>query len=797
MGLLVFLVSVSFPAQGSESTTAIAQIERPVVSVDKATRYLDLNLNAHHYLEQDKRLTPLEAETRYRASEFLTTKSPHRNYGRSGSAVWFYLEMDVMESALLQKWVLELDYTYIEEFDIYLQESGSSWQNYFSKTTASKEQLRDFEYHLTYSQPLKLTQAGQHKLLLRVKTAGVSLVPLNLWNADEWQKSMISRNVFLAVFYGAFAVMLLYNFMLYVGTKYNVYLIYCVYLVTMVFYLSLSDGYFARVVPLESEELRRMLSVGSSIIATAAVGIFAVSFLQTKVRFPIKHKLIIVCLNGLACLAVINFTISTPIASNAVISIVPFFAVLLLVTTLDALLKGHKEARLFFLGWSVMFFSSIYTSVGMMGYIDYEFTLKYALHIGSAVEVILLSLALADRINTFKAAKERAEQAAKQELLNNNELLKESNRVKDEFIATVSHELRTPLNGIIGAIELARAEEALAQRERFDDLALDSSYKMNTIVDNMLVFSELLTGKPELQNETVELRQWFEQLTEDQRNIAREKSIDFTLSVAQDIPEYANVDKKKVGLIIHHLVDNAVKFTQVGGVKVNFEYDGSQLVLRVSDTGCGIEADLQTTVFESFRQADGSYSRNYGGLGIGLAIVSQLLQLLQGEVQVHSELGKGTEFIARVPQTKVSGAAVEEPSLTDDEIANANFNNRVLVVEDNPVNQKVLCAILRKLGCEVQSALNGIEAVAQCREQTFDIIFMDCQMPEMNGFEATLRIRQMDSDNQNIPIIAVTANATEADMKRCFQVGMNDFVKKPINKKAIVKQLLNSLKKAA
>lgn len=731
---------------------------------------------------------------------FKPLKESFKRNPKKSSVFWYYFQLNPEQSALEKEWLLELDYLLVDKFTVYTRSgSNSGWSNLGELKGDNANDLELIKSDLSFNLSLPFEQLEAKDILIRVDGHTTAAYALNLWEETSWRSQSRLKMVGLSLFYGAFLVMISYNFMLFLGTREKVYLIYTCYVLSILLFSAGNDGSILWVTTVELPTELRMLRASAAASTGILVSFFAMYFLNTRERLPLAHRWLKALSAYMLVTLVTTFVVSLDVGMMMVVVGTPILSVSLLGIGLKILLDGHKEARLFLVGWTVLMLASIYKSIGYSGLVPFDWMLRYCMQIGSAIEIVFLSLALADRINTYKEQKDKAEQAAKKELQKNNEVLEESNRVKNEFIATISHELRTPLNGIIGAIELSSNEQESDQREKYNAIGLSSALKMNSLVNDMLVFSELLTQDPQLKHDLIELKSFIQNTMHPMERFAQGKGLAFHCMLSSNLPDYVEVDKENLGLIISHLVDNAVKFTQEGEIyfKVKFIEEApdkpSTLEIEVRDSGCGIDPALQNKIFESYRQLDGSFSRSHGGLGIGLALVRKILQISGGDIRVDSNLGSGSTFSVSMPVVAHTEQASSSPSQAEWSV-DPNEDISVLVVEDNAVNQKILCKLLDKLGCGTTSALNGSEAVDACKEQTFDLIFMDCQMPVMNGFEATLQIRQLTAPNPNIPIIAVTANATEQDMNHCMQVGMNEFVKKPVNKALIEGVLIKYLK---
>ena len=374
-----------------------------------------------------------------------------------------------------------------------------------------------------------------------------------------------------------------------------------------------------------------------------------------------------------------------------------------------------------------------------------------------------------------------------------------ANEAKSAFLANMSHEIRTPMNGIIGMIEMISRTPLNDRQEEFVATAQRSADSLMFIINDILDFSKIEAGELAIENVEFDLNQFINNVVQEQTFQAQEKGLWLTSKAVGESYTKVVGDPYRLKQIFNNLLSNAIKFTENGGINVsyNVKNEGDALVLSVEirDTGIGISKSSISGIFDSFSQADMSTTRKFGGTGLGLAITKQLCELMGGEISVASILGQGSTFRFRVKlaspspgeETTCKETSSEKPtSVTHIETQPSRFKLNVLLAEDNAINQQVMLAMLTNLGVDVDVANDGVEAIDNLikpKAKHYDLIFMDCQMPNLDGYETTRRIREghAGDENKNIPIVAITAHAMDSEKQKCLDSGMDEYLTKPID----------------
>ena len=351
---------------------------------------------------------------------------------------------------------------------------------------------------------------------------------------------------------------------------------------------------------------------------------------------------------------------------------------------------------------------------------------------------------------------------------------------KSEFLANMSHELRTPMNGVLGMLKILEGTQLNDDQHDLLRIARSSGELLLSVINDVLDFSKIDADKMELENLPFRPELLLEEVVEPMVFSASGKGISLLYSADGNLPAALSGDPTRIKQIIANLVSNAIKFTDDGIVNVIMALCEDDWLIRVTDTGTGMSQRQLDHIFEAFNQGDSSITRTHGGTGLGLTIINRLANMMGGDIRVTSEVGKGSEFVVRLPVIEADAALVVSDRRCNSE--NVRFKNqKILLVEDNKVNQQIAISLLTEIGLNITVAENGLEALQKLQFDKFDLVLMDLQMPVMGGVEATRKIRALPTDYADIPIVAMTAHAGKEHIDECLSVGMNAHSTKPID----------------
>lgn len=641
---------------------------------------------------------------------------------------------------------------------------------------------------------------GLHHLYVKYRNKKM-LAPFHpaIWQLSTFNKNAQLENMILAGILFVLIAMFLYNAVLFWAMKDRDYLYYIAYIAAAIITTAHTTRFLHQFSPfLEQFHYLFWTYLFCSLLAITGM-LFTVNFLELKTRRPVETKIILVLIFLFLGINVVNIVFGISELSTFLYFVASSVsAIMIFWSGYICARAGYRLAWIFLLAWSSLLVLALYYVINIFLIQFFDLTnhsykdKMYIIYLGVALEAVLMSFALSYKIKQIRNARDEAKNLLISEL-------ESSHKFKDQFLSNVGHELRTPMNGISGSTDLLSESNLDDIQRELIDVIKNSNRRMARAVEELLVYADLRSGNICTEEDVFDISILSQALSIRHRVNAIKKGIDFKLSLAGEARLLVGAEQH-IELCINHLVNNAIKFTDNGSVSLNIKIltmDSSTAMVNVAvlDSGCGIPEEMESSIFEVFNQADNSYTREHEGLGLGLATVLGFCSLYKGTLNYEPNLGGGTKFELRIPVRFANDAEVlaYQSNLIDNGKLNLNgflSNKNALVVEDNPSNQLIIEKLLQKLNFAVELADNGEEGVKKALENDFDVIFMDCQMPIMDGYQATEILRKNEK-TKNTLILAVTANSHSLDKKRCLEIGMNDYIRKPISLSVLKKALMN------
>lgn len=618
---------------------------------------------------------------------------------------------------------------------------------------------------------LTLAPGDEATYYLRTWSQSSMVVPLRVdtpLSLAGWRQG----ELLLLVLYGAVvATLFIYNLFLFFTIRDQSYLAYCVSIMSIFLCVLTVDGW--HYLPLGDNVWLKHRAFPFAVYAAASSTLwFAMVFLETRERLPWLHRVmqgLLVLYAAFALLTCFFYGRELVIAVDTLIMLA--IPTVVLAGALVAL-QGHRPAFYYNVAWGATMVGATVTIMANHGLLPPLAAFLNAIKFGQVAEVVLMSFALAYRIRAVNIERDSA--------LKHASVAQARAEAKSQFLAHMSHEIRTPMNGIVGMVELLRDSELSRQQQDMLRTIQESADSLVTVIDDVLDTAKLEAGRVELRPQPVALRPLMASVIDTFRGVATQRRLELSSRCEDGLPTAVSIDPVRLRQMLLNLVSNAVKFTDHGSVTLlaQSSSDGRRLLLRVRDTGIGIPAGQQQAVFDSFHQVGGRGARGRGGTGLGLTIARDLARLMGGDITLESRIGEGSTFTVSLPLQPV-----QLPGEARDGVPENHWRGRrALVCEDNPVNQLVLRGLLERRGLEVDMVATGEEAMRYACARDYDVLFMDRNLPGLDGMEATRRVREEEARRRRgrVPIVAVTADALPEHRAECLAAGMDAHLPKPV-----------------
>lgn len=753
------------------------------VEFDEFTQSLPLGRSLQVFEDSGGQATIEDVRGQAAAGKFKPHDKATLNAGYSRSVFWLKIDLHYRpnDPAAQRTWLLELAYPPLDHLDLYLPDAAGRYQLVRQTGDALPFASREIRQN-NYLFNLEFKPDQTQTVYLRLQSQGSIQAPVTLWSSTAYLEEQPVRLYVLGLIYGVLLGMLVYNLFIYLSVRDTSYLYYIFYIASFGLYQLSVNGaavqYFWPENPWWANAATPFFIGCAGLFGSQ----FARSFLQTATYSRWLDRLLLTLVGFSALVVGLSLMTSYALALRLATALALTFTVVIFSAGIFAWLRGLRVARYFIIAWSAFLLGGIINTLMVLGYLPNVFLTMYSSQIGSAIEVALLSLALADRINAMREQQAQTLFDAGQKLEVLNQQLAHSNKLKDEFLATLTHELRTPMNGVIGSLELMQTVEMDPELEQYQQTAAGSARDMMRMVNGILTLTELQAGRLKAHPAAFSLRGVVEALRVQFEGNAASKSLDFKVDVAPGVQDRLHGDSAKLAQCLECLLDNAIKFTRVGGLALrvtgkSLTPERLALSFAVIDTGIGFTDLGEATLYQRFFQLDGSMTREYGGLGVGLAICRQLVELLGGHLTHRSEPGRGSRFQLDV---EFEVPAVERPPVP---LMTRDFPRlrlpqdcTVLLVDDNSINQLVMRGMLLKLGFRVHTADSGPAALELLQREAFDAVLLEGQLQAMDGVSVCCQIRALPGCAE-LPVFMI---AQGMDRERCPTGALIDHLNKPV-----------------
>ncbi|MBN2976342.1 hybrid sensor histidine kinase/response regulator [Pseudomonas lactucae] len=752
------------------------------IEFDHDTRSLPLGRAMQVLEDPSDALTIADVSAPSAARRFKPHDKDTLNAGYSRSVFWLKVDLHYLPSApeAQRTWLLELAYPPLDHLDLYLPDSTGAYRLAGHTGDALPFSAREIRQN-NYLFKVDFAPGETKTVYLRLQSEGSIQAPLTLWSSTAYLEQQPLRLYVLGLIYGVLLGMLVYNLFIYLSVRDTSYLYYIFYIASFGMYQLSVNGaaveYFWPNNPWWANAATPFLIGASALFGS----LFARSFLHTAQHSRWINRLLLALVACGAVVMLLSLMTSYALALRLATGLALVFTVSIFVAAINAWYCGQRVARYFIIAWSAFLLGGVVNTLMVLGYLPNVFLTMYASQIGSAIEVALLSLALADRINAMREQQAQTLFDASQKLEVLNQQLARSNRLKDEFLATLTHELRTPMNGVIGSLELMQTVPLDDDLAQYQQTAAGSARDMMRMVNGILTLTELQAGRLSAQPDVFSLRGVLDTLRQQFSASAQGKGLAFSIDVAGELPDRLVGDACKLVQCLDCLLDNAVKFTHEGAVRLRVvgvpQSDGRlRLSFIVTDTGIGFAFLDEATLYQRFFQVDGSTTREYGGLGIGLAICRQLIELLGGRLTHHSEPRKGSRFQMEV---EVDVAPSEPKAMPDRQRVPQDC--AVLLVDDNSVNPLAVRGMLLKVGYRVKTVDSGPAALAMLQGGNYDAVLLDIAE---GGFSLCCQIRALPGCGE-LPVIALSTSLNVPEREQGHGIGVTERLVKPVRFEAL------------
>ncbi|WP_028670328.1 hybrid sensor histidine kinase/response regulator [Saccharospirillum impatiens] len=762
-GLLFGLLAMSAPRA------------EPVAPLVELTQSDVENLGPQVLLLADEsgRLSPFDILQPEYANKWTEHRANSISRGYDDTPFWVQFRLDASQS-IHKEWHLVLSNPLLDYVDVY-QVFGNSGPRLIYRSGLQRPNQSRIEDHRYFIIPVEVY--GPTTYLMRIETSPAALVPLHAYPSDDFWSPLLKADIGNWLFYGVLLAMVLYNGFLFTTVRDVSYLFYVLFMSSFgLLQLSL-DGYVAQYLWPSGQVFQSEYNFWITVFTVIFACFFVIHFLNLR-QTSRAHLWALYAMVALQLTsALLLLTIELDWFAQLYAPTLLLFMALAISAGVRAWRVGFMAAKFFVLAWVLFALGNSVFLLGRLFGVEPPLPPNLASKLGAFAEAMLLSFALAYRIRLLRDEQERQRMRVE---------------AQSQFLAQISHEIRTPLNGVLGMTEVLSRTRLDNEQRGYVETIQGSGSSLLALINDILDYSKIEAGKMAFRREPVDVHQLVQQQVKLFLSQAEHKSLLLTGDIEPVVPAWVMLDAQHVRQVLSNLVSNAIKYTDKGAVKLTLGIDPNAprlLEFRVEDTGIGISEVDQQNLFNLYSDVDPGRQRQAGGTGLGLAISRELVALMGGTLMVTSEPNQGSCFTVRLPFLQARPRR-EEARLADPVPQNGL---RVLVAEDNLVNQHVIQGLLEKLGHQSTLVNHGGEALEVRQAEAFDgdVLLMDCEMPHMDGYEATEAIRAYEKRHNlpRLPIVALTAHALEDVRRRCIESGMDEFLTKPINTRQLERVL--------
>ncbi|MDF2157710.1 hybrid sensor histidine kinase/response regulator [Algoriphagus sp. CAU 1675] len=742
-------------------------------------------------LDMGNEFTPLQEVLRNENSlKFNPLSNPNSNLGFTNHHFWVKFSLNNDQNFPVNLF-LETGRPITDVADLYYETSPGEFEVIKNGDMMAFENRPSRHRKLIF--PITLAANSQTRFFLHLHSDGeVINLPLTLYDGDSLIQSTFNDQLVFGIFYGILLLAGLTYLFFYFGIKERSFILYVAYVFSVAMLHASLDGYFFKYVWKEPSWFADRSVLLFAAISALLFGRYTQVYIRVREYSKGLNMSINAMVGSMILLSVaILFLDAGRTFYYPFVNAIAFIGILLCILgVILSYIKKHPVDPFFALGIASLTIGFITFILNNFSLIENSFITENSAKLGTGLEILFLSLSMANRIRILRTDKEKAQEVALQRS-------EESNEIKSFFLSNVSHELRTPLNAILGLSQSIMNEIQDDKIKNNLEMIRYSSVSLLSSIEDILDYSKIEKGELNLERKPFDFQKIIQQVKVLTYQQARDKGLTFSYEEKVSLPQKVIGDAPRLRQILMNVIQNAIKFTPEGEVKlivdecIEVEKE-VKIGFKIQDTGVGIKPEKLDRIFESFIQEQIDDKRKFGGFGLGLCIVKALTSLYRGSVKIESEEGKGTLVRIQITFEKAEKDQVEIIQSHKEELLNGKH---ILVIEDNPVNQLVIKSILRKWkGISFDFANHGLEGLEKLNTRNTDLILMDLQMPEMDGYEATEAIRAGKAGNHHmsIPIIAVTADTMEKSKVRAIAVGMDDYMTKPVDSDVLLEKVLQA-----